>query len=52
VVLPPNRYDAWLDAKSDKEARALIQFFEGNEFEARPVEILTSDAQSSLDLGG
>ncbi|SFC33678.1 Putative SOS response-associated peptidase YedK [Polaromonas sp. OV174] len=52
VVLPPSRYDAWLDAKSDEDARTLIQLFDETEFTTGPVESAQSDIQSSLDLGG
>ncbi|MGH8647125.1 MAG: SOS response-associated peptidase family protein [Gammaproteobacteria bacterium] len=38
VVLPPDSYDAWLDAKSDAEARSLFQLFDESQFDAGPVE--------------
>ncbi|MGH8760034.1 MAG: SOS response-associated peptidase, partial [Burkholderiales bacterium] len=38
VVLPKDSYDAWLDARTDGEARALFQLFDESQFDAGPVE--------------
>jgi putative SOS response-associated peptidase YedK len=38
VVLPPNSYGAWLDAKTDDEARAVFTLFNEAEFDTGPIE--------------
>jgi len=45
VVLPPNSYGAWLDARTDDEARAVFALFDEAEFDTGPVD---PDATQSL----
>lgn len=36
VVVPPTAYDAWLGARSDEDARELLQLFDATQFTAEP----------------
>ena len=44
VVLPPNSYSAWLDVKTDDEARAVFALFDETEFDTSPVEPATTQS--------